>query len=71
MFKLYNMIKLSGVAAVVLLVATAVTGLARVDVEVHEHLGIATLAIGLLHGGMVMYRNIKIKVAQKKVNTAK
>jgi len=66
MFKLYNMIKLSGAAAVMLLIATAVTGLARVNVEVHEHLGIATLAIGLLHGGMVIYRNMKIRAVQKK-----
>jgi hypothetical protein len=60
------MIQYTGIAAVVLLIATAVTGLARVDVEVHEHLGIATLAIGLLHGGMVIYRNMKIKAMQKK-----
>ncbi|MFA5499501.1 MAG: hypothetical protein WC404_00300 [Candidatus Omnitrophota bacterium] len=66
MIKLYKMIQYTGIAAVVLLIATAVTGLARVDVEVHEHLGIATLAIGLLHGGMVIYRNMKIKAMQKK-----
>lgn len=65
MIKLYRMIQYTGIAAVVLLVATAATGLARIDVEVHEHLGIATLAVGLLHGGLVIYRNIKNKAAAK------
>jgi len=59
--KLYKMIQYTGIAAVVLLVSTAVTGLARVDVEVHEHLGIATVAVGLLHGGLVIYKNMKNK----------
>jgi len=55
------MIKYTGIAAIVLLVSAAVTGLARVDVEVHEHLGIAAVAVGLLHGGLVIYRNMKNK----------
>jgi len=58
---LYKMIQYTGIGAVVLLVSTAVTGLARADVEVHEHLGIATVAVGLLHGGLVIYRNMKNK----------
>jgi hypothetical protein len=65
MIKLYRAIKYTGIAAAALLVATAATGLAHVDVEVHEHLGIATLAVGLLHGGLVIFRNMKNKAAQK------
>ena len=58
---LYKMIQYSGMAAGALLVATAATGLARVDIEVHEHLGMATLAVGSLHGSLVIYRNMKNK----------
>lgn len=59
---LYKMIQYSGMAAGVMLVVTASVGLSRANVELHEHLGIATLAVGLLHGGLVIYRNMKNKV---------
>jgi hypothetical protein len=65
MLKLYNLIQYSGIGAGVFLVAAAVTGIMRADVEIHEKLGLTALALGLLHGGMVMYRNIKMRSAKK------
>lgn len=62
---LYKMIQYTGIAAGVLLVATAAVGLSHANIELHEHLGITTVAVGLLHGGLVIYRNIKNKAKAK------
>jgi len=61
MINLYKMIQYTGMAAGVLLVVTASIGLSHSNVELHEKFGITTVAVGLLHGGLVIYRNLKNK----------
>ena len=62
--KLYNLIAYSGIAAIVFLFATFIFGIARLNYEVHEKLAITTIVLALLHGGLILYRMIKIKISQ-------
>lgn len=64
-FALYNLITYSGMAAGVLLVITAGLGIGGFNVEVHEGFGIATLCVGGLHGGLIVYKNAKIRAMKK------
>ena len=61
---LYNLITYSGIAAIVFLIATFIFGIARLNFEVHEKLAIATIVFAAIHGGLILYRTIKIKISQ-------
>ena len=62
---LYKLIIYSGVAAAIFLVVTFVLGITKFDIEMHEAFGVATLALGLIHGGLIAYQKIKIKSSQR------
>lgn len=62
--KLYKIINYCGIMAVILLCATFIFGIAKLDREVHEHLAIATMVFALLHGGLILYRTIRLKISQ-------
>ncbi|MBN1526463.1 MAG: hypothetical protein JW919_02615 [Candidatus Omnitrophica bacterium] len=61
----YRLIIYSGIAAALCLVVTFVLGITKSDIEMHEAFGIATLALGITHAGLVVYKNLRIKASQK------
>lgn len=65
MFKLYKMIVYSGVAAFVLLVITVILGITGINFSVHMFFGKATFAAASIHVGLIVYKNVKLKVAKR------
>lgn len=65
MFKLYKMIVYSGVAAFVLLVVTVILGITGINFNVHMFFGKATFAAALVHVGLIVYKNVKLKMAKR------
>ena len=65
MFKLYDLIIYSGIAAFICLAATAVLGITGADTEVHEKMGIATFALACVHSGLAFYKQYKVCKARK------
>lgn len=65
MFRLYNLIIYSGIAAFICLAVTAVLGITGANFEIHEKMGITTFALACVHGGLVLYKNIKVNRAKK------
>jgi hypothetical protein len=61
---LYNLIIYSGVVAVILLVATFVLGITELNFKLHKILGVLTFIFAMLHGTLVLYRMLKIKLSQ-------
>jgi hypothetical protein len=66
MFKLHKLIIYTGIAALAFLCLTAFYGLTGLSFNIHKKLGITTLVFGGIHGGLLLYRNIKIMAASKK-----
>jgi len=65
MFRLYNLIIYSGIATFICLVITAVLGIAGANFSLHGKMGITTFAFACIHGGLVLYKQIKISRAKK------
>jgi uncharacterized membrane protein len=62
---LFNLITYSGILAAILLVITFIYGIAHLNYEVHEHLGVLTLIAGLTHGGLIGLRKYFINKKTK------
>jgi len=65
MFKLYNLIIYSGIATFICLVITAVLGITKANFSLHGKMGITTFVFACIHGGLVLYKQIKINRAKK------
>jgi len=61
MFKLYNLIIYSGVAAFISLCLGAFYGLTGLNFKIHKNLGITTLCLASIHVGLILYRKIKMR----------
>ena len=61
---LYKLIMYSGIVAITLLLATFVLGITGINFKLHKILGISTMAVAAIHGGLILYRMIKIKISQ-------
>jgi len=69
-FTLYNIIVWLGIVAYSAMFAAAVTGFMEADQELHEYVAIFALAAASIHGGLIVYKNIKVKAARKKMQQA-
>jgi hypothetical protein len=66
MLKIYKLITYSGIAAFISLSLGAYYGLTGLNFKIHKGLGITTLALACIHAGLVLYKNIKIKLSAGK-----
>ncbi|MDD5073538.1 MAG: hypothetical protein PHX64_06515 [Candidatus Omnitrophica bacterium] len=65
MFKLYDWIIYTGIAAFICLAVTAVLGVTGINYEIHAHLGAATFVLACVHTGLVFYKRYKVRKAKK------
>ena len=62
MFNLYKMIIYSGIATFFFLFLTAIYGAFRLGFGLHVKFAMATVVFALIHAGLQLYKNIKIKM---------
>lgn len=65
MLKLYRLTIYSGIAAFISLSIGAYYGLTGLNYKIHKNLGITTLVLASIHAGLILYRNIKMKIKAK------
>ena len=63
--KLYDWIIYSGIATFTCLVITAVLGITRANFSIHGKMGITTFVFACIHGGLVLYKRMKIRQAKR------
>ncbi len=66
MFTLYNLIIYSGIATFTCLVITAVLGITGANYSIHGKMGITTFVFACIHGGLVLYKQMKIRRAKQR-----
>lgn len=62
---LYSLIGYSGMLAFIALLITVILGITRINFELHKIAGISTFVLACVHGGFVLYKNIKVKKASR------
>jgi hypothetical protein len=65
MLKLYNIIIYSGALTLFLLIVTFILGLTGYNWGLHKTAGVLTFISACIHGGLVIYKNIKVKFPKK------
>jgi len=65
MKKIFIAIGISGFAAFASLVATFATGILHLNFELHEKFAFATIGFGLIHLGLILYKNYRVSKAKK------
>ncbi|MCK9582820.1 MAG: hypothetical protein M0Q46_04295 [Endomicrobiales bacterium] len=65
MKKIFVAIGISGFAAFVSLVATFVIGITHLNFELHKKCAFATIGFGLVHFGLILYKNHRVSKAKK------
>jgi len=63
---LFKAITFTGILAGIALLWTATSGVLHMEIELHERSAQATVALGVLHFGLITYKNWKIKHPSKK-----
>lgn len=65
MFKLYDWIIYTGIAAFICLTVTAVLGVTGINYEIHGIMAAATFVLACVHTGLVFYKRYKVRQAKK------
>jgi hypothetical protein len=63
--KLYDWIIYSGIATFICLCVTAFLGISGINYKIHGIMGITTFVFACIHGGLVLYKRMKIRQAKK------
>jgi hypothetical protein len=70
MMMVYKLIIYSGVATLFFLCVAAFLGITGINFSLHKIAGITTLALGLIHGGLNLYKAITLKRQRRKLIAA-
>lgn len=62
MIKVYKVIMYSGVLAFLFLILTFVLGITELNFKLHKIGATLAFVFGLIHVGLILYRNIKAKI---------
>ncbi len=66
MVNLQKAITISGIAAFICLLVTGYLGAKGADIEAHEKAAMATFALALIHVGLVVYKQVKVRNAKRR-----